>query len=592
MATFTLNLLEGKPHLFDQTFALAGSGVSVGDPIGSGTAGSVLFVDASSDLAQDNANLFWNDTSNYLRVPRIAGSDSASGNLRLSSTSHGTLGNIAFDVVYLQHNSTGSQLAFPDTGEFQILTDDALGFGALILGPESSDGVRIDFENGTEVAFRRGDDVEYADIRVDDITTFGNVKAQNDVLQASVLSWGLRSTGLTFGSAKQILWSASTVETGAKDLGMERDSVNTLKITDGSTGLGDLIAGNITASSLVVPVTISGTLSDPTGDEYALNIEYTVNKATSGDDYGLRIVQTDTASPGTSYLLWAGVGSTSQFNVTNAGVVTSNGNYVAPDTAQFTWASGDAGLLYGGAGVVYCTDGGSGSGTIAPQTPLGANLGSSSRRWADVYCRSLLTGTNLTQVRGGAHSVADFWARGSDKGATVISEISSFHDENDFTQTSGSNAFSSLLIDGEIDQSGGGSGITRGIHVAHTVTNAADYRAIEVDSGDIVLSATSFVRHSVTAGITASTTQTQGQQPLTSEVNEVSTCANANDTVTLPSAIAGLWVTIINNGAQTLQVFPASGDDLGAGVDTATTIGAGAHKKWISYDGTNFFDIT
>lgn len=97
-----------------------------------------------------------------------------------------------------------------------------------------------------------------------------------------------------------------------------------------------------------------------------------------------------------------------------------------------------------------------------------------------------------------------------------------------------------------------------------------------------------FFFRSVTATITASTTQTQGQGALTTEVNEISVCATANDTVTLPVAIAGKACLVINNGAQTLQVFPASGDNLGAGVDTATTIVAGSRKYFVAFDSTNW----
>jgi len=94
---------------------------------------------------------------------------------------------------------------------------------------------------------------------------------------------------------------------------------------------------------------------------------------------------------------------------------------------------------------------------------------------------------------------------------------------------------------------------------------------------------TALTRMSAAAGITASTTQSQGQQPLTDNINEVSTCANANDVVTAPALLAGNPLTIINNGANTLQVYPASGDDLGAGVDTSVTITAGNLAKWECY---------
>ena len=97
------------------------------------------------------------------------------------------------------------------------------------------------------------------------------------------------------------------------------------------------------------------------------------------------------------------------------------------------------------------------------------------------------------------------------------------------------------------------------------------------------------LRHTVKSGITASTTQSQGQQPLTQDVNEISVVANANDTVTLPSATAySRTITIINNGANTMQIFPASGDNLGAGVDTATTLAAGSNVQFVNYNVTNW----
>jgi hypothetical protein len=96
------------------------------------------------------------------------------------------------------------------------------------------------------------------------------------------------------------------------------------------------------------------------------------------------------------------------------------------------------------------------------------------------------------------------------------------------------------------------------------------------------------IRHGVTAGITASVTQTQGNGALTTEVNEVSTVANANDTVTLPTAAVGWRVVVINNGANTLQIFPASGDNLGAGVDTAMTLANGSRITFHAFDATNW----
>ena len=95
----------------------------------------------------------------------------------------------------------------------------------------------------------------------------------------------------------------------------------------------------------------------------------------------------------------------------------------------------------------------------------------------------------------------------------------------------------------------------------------------------------------VTAGVTAAT-QGQGAVSVTSGktaiIVEVATCANPNDTITLPAAVAGLQVFVINNGAQTLKIFPASGDNLGAGANTETTLAAGGSATFVAYDSTNW----
>lgn len=93
---------------------------------------------------------------------------------------------------------------------------------------------------------------------------------------------------------------------------------------------------------------------------------------------------------------------------------------------------------------------------------------------------------------------------------------------------------------------------------------------------------------STTAGIAASTIQTQGQQPLTANINEVAIVVNANDVVTLPSAVAGLQVIIINNGVNNLQIFPASGDNInGYGLNISIIIDAG-DVIFTAYDSTNW----
>jgi len=154
---------------------------------------------------------------------------------------------------------------------------------------------------------------------------------------------------------------------------------------------------------------------------------------------------------------------------------------------------------------------------------------------------------------------------------------------------------------GATDRSGGdvvifggdqtGSGVVGDVVLAHDGTSAVGNVGIGTDSptSGLTMGNDKLIARDTNATITASTTQTQGQNPLTAEVNEISTVANTNDVCgTLIAAAAGLKQLVINKGANTCQIFPASGDDLGSGVDTATTLGAGLKRTFDAYDATNW----
>jgi len=98
-------------------------------------------------------------------------------------------------------------------------------------------------------------------------------------------------------------------------------------------------------------------------------------------------------------------------------------------------------------------------------------------------------------------------------------------------------------------------------------------------------------RRSVIPNITASTTQTQGQGLLTSDVNVVTTVANDDDTVTLPIAAEGINVLIANLGQKKLQVFPNTGSDLGEGTNQGVTISKEAIMAFHCYSSTKWIMI-
>ncbi len=101
------------------------------------------------------------------------------------------------------------------------------------------------------------------------------------------------------------------------------------------TTAGDVGIGTDTPASRIHGVT---SLTGATGNEIAYQLNYTTNKATSGNDTGLLINMTDTASPGTSLPLDVKVGGSSKFSVANDGSVNVTNSVTA--TGALSIASG------------------------------------------------------------------------------------------------------------------------------------------------------------------------------------------------------------------------------------------------------------
>lgn len=86
-------------------------------------------------------------------------------------------------------------------------------------------------------------------------------------------------------------------------------------------------------------------------------------------------------------------------------------------------------------------------------------------------------------------------------------------------------------------------------------------------------------------GVTASTTQTQAggiALGLLGDYINVTTCANALDTIALPTAVPGRRITVRNSGNQSLQVFPFTDDNLGLGVNLPTVIPIGNARHFVA----------
>ncbi len=86
--------------------------------------------------------------------------------------------------------------------------------------------------------------------------------------------------------------------------------------------------------------------------------------------------------------------------------------------------------------------------------------------------------TRATYVNGTGHYSHTPLGSTSTSGTAIAHNLF-----QNFAPTSGTGIHNWLQIDGVINQTGGANGITRGLYLNHTLTAAADYRAIEVASG-------------------------------------------------------------------------------------------------------------
>ncbi len=95
----------------------------------------------------------------------------------------------------------------------------------------------------------------------------------------------------------------------------------------------------------------------------------------------------------------------------------------------------------------------------------------------------------------------------------------------------------------------------------------------------------------VSGVITASTTDAQGEQPLTLDWNQVNAADVTNNAVTLPAAATGMEVVVRNtNASNTLKVYPASGDKINAlAIDAAITVGTGTTVVFRAFSASQWY---
>lgn len=127
------------------------------------------------------------------------------------------------------------------------------------------------------------------------------------------------------------------------------------------------------------------------------------------------------------------------------------------------------------------------------------------------------------------------------------------------------------------------------VNAVVVIADAADMTFTPI--GHIVHS--SLFRQSIAAGVTAAVSSIQGGGPITTSIVQIATVTTTGDAVTLPPAIAGLVVTIENNGVNAADVFPDVGDKINdAGVNLAEALPASEFVQYYSRDGVNWSTLS
>jgi hypothetical protein len=126
-------------------------GMSIGGTVTSGTSGSILFVDGSTHLAQDNSNFFWDDSSNRLGI----GTNSPDTSLEIFGTSNN---------LQLSYDATHQANLFTDSdGQLNITSDDSIA-----LSPASNVHVLLPSNDDSfDFTVRNSDDVDVLEIDSD-----------------------------------------------------------------------------------------------------------------------------------------------------------------------------------------------------------------------------------------------------------------------------------------------------------------------------------------------------------------------------------------------------------------------------------------
>jgi len=481
---------------------------------------------------------------------------------------------VAWSSTTIQSNPKDIGLARDSAGLLEV-TDGSTGTGSIkfdtaSVGTSTTDGV-IHIETPDAAVTNAGLDIQATSdyihsatlLRVGDASD-PNVLTVDEAGRLTILdifstsdAWEILSgAGFLLGSDKQLKWSATTsVISGAKDTGLTRDSAAVIRVTDGTLlGTGSIkfdtaSVGTSTTDGVINIVPTAAQITNAGIDIQAPDVYGGgQNLIRIGSPWNAGILKLD----GNGTLTTVGsIGTTAFYSTSNDFFLDGSGVALASDI-PFLWSSTtsysgakDIGLERDSAGLLEVTDGSTGTGSIKFDT---ASIGTSTTDGVIniVPLEAAVTNAGLDiQAPDGYATRIVFRV-----GCTTNNNLFKIQGNGvaNFSGSVGSQTFYSTTSDWLIDATGIDFASNNTLFWSSTTSySGAKDVGIErlaagvllVDDGSTGGRGQIDANLYTIAGITASTTQTQGNGPLTATVNEVSTVANVGDTVTMPTASVG-----------------------------------------------------
>lgn len=276
-------------------FASAPFSLAIGSAISSGTSGSVLYIDSSGTLAQDNSNFFWDATNHRLGIGTtgpVGGKLDVNGGMRVrgawtnvgdgiavTGIGAGTITSITGGVSYSALTLTAANFAFA-IGATTYARLNATGTLDLETDGTSANYLRISQSGNLTTTF----------LGTNGSGTYSVVFTSNNTV-GRALGIGCSSTpAFSTSSGGGFQWSSGTVGVNGNDTGIGRVSGGGgVQICSGAgfTALGFLTVGTSDAGTTTTPTGLivghrtSGTAAAGFGitQQFQLDSTTTVNQA-------------------------------------------------------------------------------------------------------------------------------------------------------------------------------------------------------------------------------------------------------------------------------------------------------------------------